>query len=504
MSRKKAATLTGSGFTAVDCLHPKLLGHAFAPTESWHAWSVILRAIEGLPIADTDMELYRRLTGRASPPTAPASEVWISAGRRSGKSRVGALLAVHAAAFVNWRARLALGEVAVIACLAADKAQARVIHGYCRGLVDGSPLIAAHAIDSKADALAFDTLASVEVHASDFRSLRGRSFALVIADEVAFWESGESANPDQEIIRAVRPGLATLGGRLIGISSPYAQRGVLFEQFRKHWGKDGDPVLVVRADSRTLNPSLSEHVIAEALATDIEGARAEWLGEFRSDLSDLFTPEALERCTAKRRQDLPPSPTARHVGASDAAGGGGASSRDGYAAACVHVERGRVVVDWMELVRPPFDPLEVTARLCHRFRQYQIRTVHADQWSLGTITAEAKRHGVLIERRARSTSDDFLEFAATINATIVELPDDRELRNQLEALQRSTRSGGRDRVEHRRGEHDDLAAAVARACVVAAAGLRRSFIRPMAIPTERPTVEVIETLPHHVVRRGAF
>jgi hypothetical protein len=316
----------------------------------------------------------------------------------------------------------------------------------------------------------------------------------VLADEIAFWESSaESKNPDVEVLRAARPALATLNGRLVALSSPYGQFGQLWEQRRRSWGQSDSAVLFWQARSRDMNPSLPESLITRALQEDPEAAQAEFLGCFRGDLSSLFGPEALDRCTAQRRRDLPPSLAARHVGAIDAAGGGGTSSRDGYAAACVHVERARVVVDWVELVRPPFNPLEVTARLCQRFRQYQIRTVHADQWSLDTIMAEAKRHGVHIERRNRSTSDDFLEFAATVNATMVELPDHDELRHQLEALQRSTRGGGRDRVEHRRGEHDDLAAAVARACVVAAAGLRRSSIRPIALPTERPTVEVVVT-----------
>jgi hypothetical protein len=44
-----------------------------------------------------------------------------------------------------------------------------------------------------------------------------------VADEIAFWQAEDgSANPDTEILRAVRPTLLTTHGPLIAISSPYA------------------------------------------------------------------------------------------------------------------------------------------------------------------------------------------------------------------------------------------------------------------------------------------
>jgi hypothetical protein len=65
---------------------------------------------------------------------------------------------------------------------------------------------------------------AIEVRSASFRRLRGISCVAVIADEAAFWHSDESANPDTEILNAVRPALATTGGPLIVISSLYARR----------------------------------------------------------------------------------------------------------------------------------------------------------------------------------------------------------------------------------------------------------------------------------------
>ena len=40
------------------------------------------------------------------------------------------------------------------------------------------------------------------------------------------------ANPDVEIVAALRPAMATVPGAvLLGISSPYARRGILWQQY---------------------------------------------------------------------------------------------------------------------------------------------------------------------------------------------------------------------------------------------------------------------------------
>jgi hypothetical protein len=56
----------------------------------------------------------------------------------------------------------------------------------------------------------------------------------------------------------VRPSLATTGGPLIAISSPYSRRGEVWEAYRRHYGPDGDArVLVAQGASRDFNPSLA-------------------------------------------------------------------------------------------------------------------------------------------------------------------------------------------------------------------------------------------------------
>jgi hypothetical protein len=68
----------------------------------------------------------------------------------------------------------------------------------------------------------------------------------VIATEAAFWQTDEgSGNPDSEILNAVRPSLATTHGPLIIITSPYARRGEVWDVYRRHYGPQGDPLILV-------------------------------------------------------------------------------------------------------------------------------------------------------------------------------------------------------------------------------------------------------------------
>src|SRR5207244_3503880 len=115
------------------------------------------------------------------------------------------------------------------------------------------PILRKLVANDTAEAIELTNRVIVEVHTASFRSVRGYTLLAVICDEIAFWRSDESANPDTEIIAAVRPGLATIpNSLLLCISSPYARRGALWQAYDKHFGKDS-PVVVWQATTREMN-----------------------------------------------------------------------------------------------------------------------------------------------------------------------------------------------------------------------------------------------------------
>ena len=72
---------------------------------------------------------------------------------------------------------------------------------------------------------------------------RGRAYALAIIEEAAFLPTDYAANPDIELLRAVRPALARIDRSLLCVvSSPYARRGVLWTAWKRYHDRpeDGD------------------------------------------------------------------------------------------------------------------------------------------------------------------------------------------------------------------------------------------------------------------------
>src|SRR5438552_7254065 len=280
--------------TILDALNdPHLLGAAFPHTESWVAWRVFLSACFGLRMTDEQAALYRQHTGRQTLPTSPAREAWLVVGRRGGKSRIAALVAVYLGCFRSYAEGLAPGERGTLPIIAADRRQARTVFRYVNGLLDVCPMLGRMVANRTAESVELTNGVTIEVHTASFRSVRGYTVVSCVLDEVAFWRSDDSANPDREIVNALRPAMATVpGALLLAISSPYARRGCLWDAYRQHHGQDGDRVLVWQAPTRAMNPTVDERVVAEAYSADEVSASAEYGARFRLDVESFIAREA--------------------------------------------------------------------------------------------------------------------------------------------------------------------------------------------------------------------
>ena len=272
---------------------PKLFGSWFKGP-SWNAWRAVLKPAFGAAMSDDELELFRSVAER-DPPRNRVRELWIIGGRRAGKDSVASAIAAWAAAGTDYRAMLRPGEQASVLCLACDRQQARIVLRYTRAYFAQNDMLGRLVTGETADGLTLSTRAELMVATNSFRSIRGRTIACVILDECAFWRDEQSASPDVETYNAIVPGLATIpGSMMIGISSPYRRGGLLYQKWKDHYGKADDDVLVIRAPSRTLNPTLDPRIIDEALARDPAVARAEWLAEWRDDIATFLSRELIE------------------------------------------------------------------------------------------------------------------------------------------------------------------------------------------------------------------
>ena len=107
----------------IDALdHKKIFrDHFKGGAKSWAAWRVFLSSLFGLPMDDEQVELFRHHTARQTAPAKAFTEAYLICGRRAGKSRILALLAVYIGCFRDFSQYLSPGEIATIPIVAADR-----------------------------------------------------------------------------------------------------------------------------------------------------------------------------------------------------------------------------------------------------------------------------------------------------------------------------------------------------------------------------------------------
>ena len=234
MSRGKPKAAPGATVDISAALaDPNLLGASFPGLdESWQTWLAVLKAAFGAPLNRKERRAFESVAGARGSPARRVRELWCLIGRRGGKSRVAAALAVYVAACASHAGKLASGETGMVLILAASKQQASTVFNYCRGLLESSPVLSSLIDTVTADEIRLKSGIIIAVHTASFRTVRGRTLLACIFDEVAFWRDETGANPDLEVYRAVIPALMTTKGMLIGISSPYRRRGLLHDRHR--------------------------------------------------------------------------------------------------------------------------------------------------------------------------------------------------------------------------------------------------------------------------------
>lgn len=440
--------------------------------KTWWAWMAFLKHLFSLPVeSQRERKLIRQCCGYEKMPptykrrrTRAHKECYLICGRRSGKSFISAMIAVFMAVFYDWRPYLAAGERAVVVIVATDRIQAKIIFNYISGILGSSKLLRGMVEQQKSEEVRLKNCVDIVIKTASYRSVRGYTVAVAILEEVAFYRSEYSANPDKEILSALRPALATIPeSLLLGISTPYMRAGVLWDQFRKYYGKAGDP-LIWRAPSLTMNPTLSTEFVSKQIKADPQAAAAEWNAEFRSDVEAFMPGEAVENVVVPGRFELPRIEKAHYAAFLDPAGGSGS---DSFTLAVAHKEKsGNIILDCIRERRPRFSPKEAVKEFSDTLKAYGITSAHSDRFGGEWVREAFRDHKIEIQNSELSKSEIYLEFLPMILNKSVELLDMKRLTGQLVNLERKTRSGGKDSVDHPIGLHDDIANAAAGACVL--------------------------------------
>lgn len=441
---------------------------------SWWAWNAALRCVYGMPIKSRrHRNLVLECTGRDADgmPDDGFDTALFLTGRRSGKSRIAATVAAYEAALGGHESKLAPGETGYVAVIAPTRSQSRIVRDYVRAAMHATDILWGEVVKESREGFTLRNGVRIEILTGDWRSVRGYTLLAVVVDEAAFFGLDEDSRvrSDTELVRALKPALATTGGKLIAITTPYARKGWTWSTYQRHHGTEGSPVLVWNCPSRTMNPTLPQDVVDQALREDLASAKAEYLGEFRDDVVLWLPPEVIDGCTIAGRSTLLPRESTRYFAFADVSGG----RSDDSAIAIAHQRDRTIVIDAVRRWGSPHDPNRAIDDMADMCREYGIRSVTGDNYSAEFVAQAFRRHGIRYEPARKNKSELYLELLPRMCSREIELPDDRVLLSQLRSLERRTRSGGRDIVDHPPGQHDDVANCVAGVAFITAKPARR-------------------------------
>lgn len=497
------------GFTIVDLFETLPW---FRNAADWTAWKAFLKAAYALPMDAQELAIYRECTGRKKPPEKPARQVWCPTGRRARKSAIAALIGVFESCFRDYSKYMAPNERATIPIIAKSMKEARQIMTFAKAILSDENLRNLLLEEPGAETVQLRTGVDLNIVAVSLTAGRSRTIPTGLLDEVAFFAS-EGAVPDEEVIRGMRPGMATIpDSKLFAFSSPYGKRGMLYRMHQQYYPltrieEDGPPqytyhpekedaanrdrVLIWQAPTLRMHdtPQLRAE-IANEYQLDPISAAAEYGAEFREDTDAFVLERLLDEAIVSGRKFLAWTKGRTYFAFIDPSGG----SSDSLTLAVAHFEKdpepppppqpyrledipedqetppvlpGKVVLDLIREWPAPFDPEDVVEECASEMLRYGLRKAVGDKYGAKWPLSAFKRHKVSLGWSPTSKSEIYRDFLPLLNTKTVELLDNATMRSQFLILDRNVARGGRETIDHPTGAHDDVANAVAGACVLA-------------------------------------
>jgi hypothetical protein len=244
------------------------------------------------------------------------------------------------------------------------------------------------------------------------------------------------------------------------VAAPYARKGELWRTFNKHFGPNGDPLIIVaKGASREFNSTLRQSVVDRALERDAAAASAEYLAEFRRDIEGFVSIEAVKACVSTGVYERAYQRGVTYSGFVDPSGG----SADSFTLCVGHMNFSKqtVVIDLIREVTPPFSPEYVCGEFARTLKNYNISSIKGDRFAGVWPVEQFRKSNIRYEQSAEPKSDLYQSLLPLINSHRIDLLDNPKLINQLIGLERRTARSGRDSIDHVPGGHDDICNAVA-------------------------------------------
>jgi len=418
-----------------------------------------LKSVYGLPLTYNELQIFKQITGLTR---YRAGREWDEAsfilGRRSGKSdQIASSIALYEACCRKHK--LTVGQTGVVMIVASEKKrQAKIVFKYIEGKLKRSPILRKMITNITQEIITLRNNVEIQVYPCSIGKVRGVSLICFIGDECAHWKV-EGRDVDVDVLDSVRPGLDFDYSKLVKISTPYMQRGEIYQDYKDFYGKANEDVIVFQGDTLLFNPTYSEKKLAKLKKRKPLTYRTEHEAFFRTDLSAMYDPAMIDKAiNPDRPLEIPVVKGIEYQAFVDVAGGGG---KDSYSLAIGHLENEKVIVDLVRSRAPKFNPDEVTSQYCDLVKVYKISKVYGDKFSGDWASNSWAKHDINYERSEKTKSELYLEAESPFNTERVDLPGKELPITQLKNLIRKTRSGGKDSVDTDSNQPEDEANVIA-------------------------------------------
>lgn len=431
------------------------------------AQSALLKSMGTEELSPEELKAWRELTGTwLAKPTRDYRELWVTAGRRSGKdTRILGCISVSCALDPKYERNGAPGERFVVLVAAPIVEKTAQLMNTDRGLFDrlGVAYVPRDGMLSLVDRPVDVKPATMTAVGASSESAKG-----VFITDVALGQLEEGAKHDRTFVEQARAMTLSTGGLLVSASQAWARDGVHYETVEKHWKKTGGSVLVAKGPTWAWVPQHTREMCMALAGDDPRTFRRQYEAIPGHAEDALFDTDEIAANVDKGVHERRKRAGVKHAATGDLAW------RGDYASVAIgHKEEVRLpdgsvrvkyVEDKLMVWKPrpglPLDPEAVIAEIAGELRAWDIKSIGIDQFHFDTVASRFKHYGIeaeIVKTDVASQSKRAEFFLATLRARDAVLLDDPEANRELGLLRMQLRSHGHISyaAPTTRGAHDD-------------------------------------------------
>lgn len=300
------------------------------------------------------------------------------AGRRSGKSLLSDVICCYEALIPDFSGALRPGEERYILILSVRADNSMMHIRQIAKLLRHNRAIGKMIRREMQDRLELSNNVTILSLPASARAGRGFTSSCLLLDELAFFVDSLGNNSASEVYNALSPTVATFEkGRIVITTSVASKTGIIYDLYDRAQAGELDDFYVTKADTRSLNPKVSQRVIDNAMKRDPEAAEAEYYSNFREPTESFLDADRIDQAVDNGLSEVVKAQAGKtYVMAIDPA-----TMRDRYALAVMHAEGDLSILDYAEALKPPVNPARAESLLLSLVERFNPAVIRCDQAS---------------------------------------------------------------------------------------------------------------------------